>query len=101
MKTFKVLLIALISVSSFAMHTYAQSCGELFQKANSLREKENYADAILYYERAKNCDGNLKADCDKWIKYCKDHLDKLDIFDPESKEQIQMITIPYQGGDKE
>lgn len=101
MRNFKVLLIALVSASSFTMQTYAQSCGELFQRANNLREKENYADAILYYERAKNCDSNLKTDCDKWIKYCKENLDKLDIFDSESKEQIQTITIPYQGGDKE
>ena len=52
-----------------SMQINAQSCADLFKRANSLRDSRKYADAITYYQRAKDCDANLRSDCNKWIKY--------------------------------
>lgn len=93
MRQLKVSLLALMGVLSFSLQMNAQSCAELYKKANSLKESKNYAEAISYYQRAKNCDDNLKADCNKWIEYCRKHLPVLEV-------SVKEIKIPYQGGDK-
>ena len=88
----KVLLVA-IGMIACSMQINAQSCADLYKRANSLKNSKNYAEAITYYLRAKDCDANLRTDCDKWIEYCRKRLPKLEISEQE-------IIIPYQGGDK-
>lgn len=88
----KVLLVA-IGMIACSMQINAQSCADLYKRANSLKNSKNYAEAITYYQRAKDCDANLRTDCDKWIEYCRKRLPKLEISEQE-------IVIPYQGGDK-
>lgn len=75
------------------MQLNAQSCADLYKRANSLKDSKNYAEAITYYQRARDCDANLRTDCNKWIEYCRKRLPKLEISEQE-------IVIPYQGGDK-
>lgn len=88
----KVLFVA-IGMIACSMQINAQSCADLYKRANSLKNSKNYAEAITYYQRAKDCDANLRTDCDKWIEYCRKRLPKLEISEQE-------IVIPYQGGDK-
>lgn len=93
----KVLLIGLVGLFAFPFQGSAQTCGELFKRANLLKASGRYADAITYYQRAMDCDGNLKKDCNRLIKECRQGLvstekNKLDI-------SAQEIRIPYQGGD--
>lgn len=94
MKTFKKTILAVLGTVAFSLPSQAQSCAELYKRANSLRESKNYAEAINYYQRAKDCDSNLKSDCNKWIKWCRDRLPNLEISE-------QTVVIPYQGGDKQ
>lgn len=94
MKTTKKVLLTLIGIVAFSMQMNAQTCAELFAKANSLRDNGDYLEAIKYYQRAKDCDPNLRADCNREIKYCRSHIDSLEI-------SVQEIVIPYQGGDKQ
>ena len=93
MKTTRKVLLAAIGMIACSMHLNAQSCADLYKRANSLKDSKNYADAITYYQRAKDCDANLRTDCNKWIEYCRKRLPKLEISEQE-------IVIPYQGGDK-
>lgn len=93
MRTTRKVLLAAIGMIACSMQLNAQSCADLYKRANSLKDNKNYADAITYYQRAKDCDANLRTDCNKWIKYCRERLPKLEISDQE-------IIIPYQGGDK-
>ena len=72
----------------------AQSCMDLYQRANSLRDSKKWLEAISYYQRAKKCDPNLRRDCDEQIEKCRKRLPVLEISDQE-------ILIPYQGGDKQ
>ena len=88
----KVLLSA-IGLIACSMQLNAQSCADLYKRANSLKDSKNYAEAITYYQRARDCDANLRTDCNKWIEYCRKRLPKLEISEQE-------IVIPYQGGDK-
>lgn len=87
-------IFAVLGVIAMSAQVHAQSCTELFKKANSLRADKNYGDAITYYQRAMNCDANLKADCDKWITYCRKRLPVLEVSDTT-------VTIPWQGSDKQ
>ena len=93
MKTTRKVLLAAIGMIACSMQLYAQSCADLYKRANSLKDSKNYAEAITYYQRARDCDANLRTDCNKRIEYCRDHLPKLEISEQE-------IVIPYQGGDK-
>lgn len=85
--------IAAIGIFAFSLQVNAQSCAELYKKANSLRDGKNYAEAINYYQRAMSCDANLKSDCNKWIAYCRKRMPNLEISQP-------VVRIPYQGGDQ-
>lgn len=93
MKTTRKVLLAAIGMIACSMHLNAQSCADLYKRANSLKDSKNYAEAITYYQRARDCDANLRTDCNKWIEYCRKRLPKLEISEQE-------IVIPYQGGDK-
>lgn len=97
MKFFKRTIITAIGIFAFSMQLQAQNCAELFQRANSLKNSGKYKDAIFYYKRAKECDPNLKKDCDKWIKYCEGITPDV----PNIDLSEQVVYIPYQGGDKE
>lgn len=100
MRLLKTAFLVLISIFAFSSQIQAQSCIDLYKRANALRDSKNYEDAIAYYQRAKNCDPNLKADCDKWIKYCRNVLGSVKrktVLEVSSQE----IRIPYQGGDKQ
>lgn len=94
MRTTRKVLLAAIGMIACSMQLNAQSCADLYKRANSLKNSKNYAEAITYYQRARDCDANLRTDCNKWIKYCRDHLPKLEVSEQE-------IVIPYQGGDKQ
>lgn len=94
MRTTGKVLVAAIGLFACSMQINAQSCADLYKRANALKDSKNYAEAITYYQRAKECDTNLRSDCDKGIKYCEEHLPKLEISEQE-------IVIPYQGGDKQ
>lgn len=94
MKTTKKVLLTVMGILAFSMQMSAQTCTELFGKANSLRDNGDYLEAINYYQRAKNCDPNLRADCNREIKFCEGLIKHLDI-------SAQEIIIPYQGGDKQ
>lgn len=76
----------------FGVSVQAQSCADLYKQAEQLRKEKKWTAAIDYYQRAKGCDVNLKADCEKWIDYCREKLPTLEISEQE-------IRIPYQGGD--
>ena len=93
MRTAGKVLLAAIGMIVCSMQLNAQNCAALYKRANSLKNSKNYAEAINYYQRAKDCDVNLRADCNKWIEYCRERLPKLEISEQE-------IVIPYQGGDK-
>lgn len=93
MRTTRKVLLAAIGMIACSMQLNAQSCADLYKRANSLKDSKNYAEAITYYQRARDCDANLRSDCNKWIEYCRGHLPKLEISEQE-------IVIPYQGGDK-
>lgn len=93
MRTTRKVLLAAIGMIACSMQLNAQSCAELYKRANSLKNSKNYAEAITYYQRARECDANLRTDCNKWIAYCRKRLPKLEISEQE-------IVIPYQGGDK-
>ena len=93
MRTTRKVLLAAIGVIACSMQLNAQSCADLYKRANSLKDSKNYAEAITYYQRARDCDANLRTDCNKWIEYCRKRLPKLEISEQE-------IVIPYQGGDK-
>lgn len=93
MRTTRKVLIAAIGMIACSMQLNAQSCADLYKRANSLKDSKNYAEAITYYQRARDCDANLRTDCNKWIEYCRKRLPKLDL-------SAQEIVIPYQGGDK-
>lgn len=92
MKHLKRTIIAAVGIFAFSLQANAQSCAELYKKANSLRDSKNYVEAINYYQRAMSCDANLKSDCNKWIVYCRKRMPNLEI-------SQQVIRIPYQGGD--
>lgn len=94
MRTTGKVLLATIGMIACSMQLNAQSCADLYKRANSLKDSKNYAEAITYYQRAKDCDANLRTDCNKWIKWCRDRLPVLEISEQE-------ILIPYQGGDKQ
>lgn len=94
MRTMRKVLLAAIGMIACSMQLYAQSCADLYKRANSLKDSKNYAEAITYYQRARDCDANLRTDCNKWIEYCRKRLPKLEISEQE-------IVIPYQGGDKQ
>lgn len=93
MKTTRKVLLAAIGMIACSMQLNAQNCADLYKRANSLKNSKNYAEAITYYQRARDCDANLRTDCNKWIEYCRNHLPKLEISEQE-------VVIPYQGGDK-
>lgn len=93
MRTTRKVLLAAIGMIACSMQLYAQSCADLYKRANSLKDSKNYAEAITFYQRARDCDANLRTDCNKWIEYCRKRLPKLDV-------SAQEIVIPYQGGDK-
>lgn len=93
MRTKKVLLAA-IGIFVYSMQINAQSCIELYKTGHSLRKSKKWAEAITYYQRAKDCDSDLRTDCNNWIEYCRKHLPVLEISEQE-------ILIPYQGGDKQ
>lgn len=93
MRTTRKILLAAIGMIACSMQLNAQSCADLYKRANSLKDSKNYAEAITYYQRARDCDANLRTDCNKWIEYCRKRLPKLEISEQE-------IVIPYQGGDK-
>lgn len=93
MRTTRKVLLAAIGMIACSMQLNAQSCADLYKRANSLKDSKNYAEAITYYQRARDCDANLRTDCNKRIEYCRDHLPKLEISEQE-------VVIPYQGGDK-
>lgn len=96
MNKVKVLLVGLIGMFAFPLQVNAQTCGELFKRANSLKASGKYADAITYYQRAMDCDNNLRKDCNRLIKECKGSIvtenNKLNI-------SAQEVRIPFQGGD--
>ena len=97
MRTSKKILLAVIGLLSCFLRLDAQNCADMYQRAQSLRKSknyENYAEAINWYQRAKNCDSELTEDCNKWIQYCRDRLPFLEV-------PIQEVIIPYQGGDKQ
>lgn len=93
MRTMRKVLLAAIGIIACSMQLSAQSCADMYKRANSLKDSKNYAEAIAYYQRAKDCDPNLRSDCNKWIEYCRKRLPMLEISEQE-------IIIPYQGGDK-
>lgn len=93
MRTTRKVLLAAVGIIACSMRLNAQSCADLYKRANSLKDSKNYAEAITYYQRARDCDANLRTDCNKSIEYCRKHLPKLEISEQE-------IVIPYQGGDK-
>ncbi len=97
MRTTNLFLFVLVGLFTMMQQVYAQSCSDLYKRANSLKDSGNYADAIVYYQRAKDCDPNLKTDCNKWIKFCKKNLDDQTVLEIST----QQIQIPYQGGDKQ
>lgn len=94
MKTTRKVLLAAIGMIACSMQLNAQSCADLYKRANSLKDSKKYAEAITYYQRARDCDANLRTDCNKWIEYCRKRLPKLEISEQE-------VVIPYQGGDKQ
>ena len=94
MRTTTKVLFAVVGLLASTMQINAQSCKELYKRANSLKDSKNYVEAITYYQQAKDCDPNLRDDCEKWIKYCRKRLPVLEISEQE-------IFIPYQGGDKQ
>lgn len=93
MRTKGKVLIAAVGLIACSMQIGAQTCAELYNRANSLRKSKNYAEAINYYYRAKDCDPELRSDCNKWIDYCRKHIPVLEVSEQE-------VTIPYHGGDK-
>lgn len=93
MRTTRKVLLAAIGMIACSMQLNAQSCADLYKRANSLKNSKKYAEAITYYQRARDCDANLRTDCNKWIEYCRGHFPILEISEQE-------IVIPYQGGDK-
>lgn len=93
MKFVKVTLLALMGMLACSVSMQAQSCMELYKRAQSLRNSKNYAEAISFYLKAKDCDTELTTDCNKWIRYCEERL-KLEI-------STQEVVIPYFGGDKQ
>ena len=103
MKRIKLLLIAVFGIFAFSMPVQAQSCADLFKSANRSMKNGHYQDAILYFQRAMDCDPNLIKDCKHGIKVCREKIadmDRLVLKDSESKNDITEIVIPYQGGDK-
>lgn len=95
MKRISKCIIAVIGLMAFAMEAQAQSCTELFNRANTLRDSGKYEEAIKYYKQARQCDPFLKKDCNTQIAYCGKRL-KETLY-----VSMQEITIPYQGSDKE
>lgn len=93
MKLFRTSFLAVMGMFAFVLQAQAQNCAELYQRATALKDNKSYVDAIGYYQRAMACDGNLRTDCNKWIKYCRHHLPVLELSQQE-------IKIPYQGGDQ-
>ena len=49
MRTTSKVLLAAIGMMACSMQINAQSCADLFKRANSLRDSRKYADAITYY----------------------------------------------------
>ena len=101
MKLIKTFSLSVIGMFAFSLQAQAQDCLDLYKRANSLRDGKNYADAIVYYQRAKACDPNLKADCNKWISYCKSMAKKAGSGNQVLNISEERIIIPYQGGDEE
>lgn len=91
--TNKVFFVA-VGLLAGSLQISAQSCMDLYQRANSLRDSKKWLEAISYYQRAKKCDPNLRRDCDEQIEKCRKRLPVLEISNQE-------ILIPYQGGDKQ
>lgn len=94
MKLVKNILFAVLGVFAFSLHIQAQDCLDLYTRAESLRKSKKYAEAITCYQQAKDCNPDLKADCEAGIKKCLPYLPVLEISEQE-------VLIPYQGGDKE
>lgn len=88
------MLFVTVGMLSLSLQVRAQSCLDLYKRANSLKEEKNYAEAISYYQKAMKCDANLKKDCTKWIEYCRKRLPVLNV-------SQHVIHIPYQGGDEQ
>lgn len=90
----RVAMISLLFLCS-GMQVFAQSsCGELYQRANSLRKSKNYAEAKELYRQVLNCgDESFRKDSEKWIKWIDDRRDELEL-------SVTEVRIPYQGGDQ-
>lgn len=95
MKKKNLLILAGLVIWSFP--TAAQTCADTFRQAQSLMEKELYADAIIQLESAMECDPYLRQDCKRLIKICKEKLQSV----PYLTISEQEVIIPYQGGDRQ
>lgn len=96
----KRVLLALMGMLACSAQLIAQDCADLYKKANSLKDSKKWEDAISYYQRAKKCDPNLVADCNRWIEYCRGFINSKKRHDPVLELSTQNIVIPYQGGDE-
>lgn len=94
MRTTGKVLLATIGLLACSSQIDAQNCADLYKRASALKDSKKYTEAIVYYQRAKDCDSNLLSDCNKWISYCRNRLPMLDVSERD-------IVIPYQGGDKQ
>lgn len=95
MKLFRTSFLAVMGMFAFALQAQAQNCAELYQRATALKNNKSYVDAIGYYQRAMACDGNLRADCNKWIKFCRNRLPVLELSQQEIKYLIREVIREF------
>ena len=83
----------------FSSHISAQTCKEMFVKANSYFNAGKYDDAKNYYQQVIKCgDKFFIKDCESKINLINDITYKAKKTAPFGLSRNEVI-IPYQGGD--
>ena len=83
----------------FSSHVSAQTCKEMFVKANSYYNAGKYEDAKSYYQQVIKCGDEF------FIKDCKNKINLINDITYKAKKSAPFglsrneVIIPYQGGD--
>jgi hypothetical protein len=95
------MLMAFLALGMLCGQISAQSCKELFRKAENLRKGEKYDAAIATYRQVQNCsDKTYGKDCDYAIKWINENRPVRKAAQPTFFGlSTKAITLPYQGGE--